>query len=80
MPRAAKYFAHVTDTSVHPENTSVLQESSSSDQEMEVQSHSFQPFKSQAQFMPPVFIPYTEGSKMDWTAMMACTIDFSSGS
>ena len=35
---------------------------------MEVQSPSFQPSTSQAQFVPPVFMSYIEGPKMDWTA------------
>ena len=34
---------------------------------MEVQSPSFQPSASQAQFVPPMFMPYIEGPKMDWT-------------
>ena len=67
MPRATKNSAHVMDTSVYPENISVPQESSSPDQEMEVQSPSFQPSTSQAQFVTPVFMPYTEGPKMDLT-------------
>ena len=49
------------------ENTSVSQESSSSHHEMEVQRQSFQPFTSQAQFVLPMFMPYIEGPKMDWT-------------
>ena len=68
MPRATENSAHITDNSVYSENTSVSQESSSSDHEMEVQSPSFQPSTSQAQFVPPMFIPYIEGPKMDWTA------------
>ena len=59
MPRATKNSAHVT-------NTSVSQEYSSSEQEMEVQNQRFQPSTSQAQFVPPMFMPYIEGSKMDW--------------
>ena len=27
----------------------------------------FQPSTSQAQFVPPMFMPYIEGPKMDWT-------------
>ena len=67
MPRATINSACVTNTSVYQENTSVSQESSSSDLEMEVQSPSFQSFTSQVQFVPPMFIPYIEGPKMDWT-------------
>ena len=53
-------------TSISQEN-SVSQESSSSDQEIEGQIPSFQPSTSQAQFVPPMFMPYIEGLKMDWT-------------
>ena len=51
------------------ENSIVSQESSSSGQEMEVQSPpSFQPSTRQAQpLVQPMFMPYIEGSKMDWT-------------
>ena len=59
MLRATKHSACVTNTSVYQENSSVSQESSNSDQEIEVQSPSFQPSTSQAQ--------YIEGPKMDWT-------------
>ena len=58
--------AHVTNTSVYQENTSVSQEFSSSEQETEMQSPSFQPSTSQAQFVPCMFMPYIEGPKMDW--------------
>ena len=40
---------------------------SSSDQEMEVQNPSFQPSTGQAQFVPPMFMPYTERPNIDWT-------------
>ena len=50
------------------ENTSVLQESSSSEQETEIQNPSLLPSSSQAQFVPPMFMPYIEGPKIDWTA------------
>ena len=66
MPRATKNFAHVMNTSVSQEN-SVSKESSSSNHKMEVQSPSFQPFTSKAQFVPPMFMPHIEGPKMDWT-------------
>ena len=66
MPRATKNLAHVMYTSVSQEN-SVSEESSCSDQVMELQSPSFQPSTSQAPFVLPMFIPYIEGSKMDWT-------------
>ena len=67
MPRPTKKSACVTETSVFQPNTSVPQESSSSDQEIEVQSGHFHPFTSQAQFMQPMFMSYIEGPKMDWT-------------
>ena len=67
MTRTAKNSAHVTNTGVYQENTSVSQERSSSEQETEMQSPSFQPHTSQAQFVSPMFMPYIEGSKMDWT-------------
>ena len=52
---------------VYQENTSVSQESSGSEQEMEVKSPSFQPFTSQSQLVPPMSMPYIEGPKMNWT-------------
>ena len=67
LTRTTKYSAHLTNTSVCQENTSISQESSTSEQEMEVQSPCFQLSTSQAQFVPPLFMPYTEGPKMDWT-------------
>ena len=49
-------------------NTSVYQESSSSEQESKRQDHpSLQPSTSQAQFVPAMFMPYIEGPKMHWT-------------
>ena len=67
MPRPTKNTVHLTNTSVFQENTSVSQESSSSDLDMEVQSPSFQPSIIQAQFVPPMFMPYIEGPKINWT-------------
>ena len=68
MPSTTK---NVMNTSVCQEENLVLQESSSSDQEMdqgmEVQSSCFQPSTSQAQFVPPMFMSYIEGPKMDLT-------------
>ena len=61
MPRATKNSACVMDTSVNQENSMISQDSSSSDQEMEVQSpECFPPSTSQPQ-------SYIEGPKMDWT-------------
>ena len=69
MPRAAKNSACVVDTSVNQETSMMSQDSSSSDQEMEVQSPQYiQPSTSQPQsFVQPMFMPYIEGQKMDWT-------------
>ena len=57
------------DTSVYQEYSMISQDSSSSDQEMEVQSPQFfSPSTSQPQsFEQPIFMPYIKGSKMDWT-------------
>ena len=64
MPNPTKNSAH----GVCQENSIVLQESSSSDVEMEVQSpQSLQPSTSQSHpFLQPMFMPYIEGPKMDW--------------
>ena len=69
MPRPTKNSACVVNTSVSQENSIVSQESSSSDVEMEVQSpQCFPPSTSQPQsFVQPMFMPYIEGPKMDWT-------------
>ena len=67
MTRTTKNSAHVINTSVSQENASVYQESSSPEQETEIQEPGLQPSKSQAQFVPAMFMPYIEGSKMDWT-------------
>ena len=64
MPRVTKHSAHVMNTSISQEN-SVSQESSNSDQEIEVQSPSFQPSTNHTQFVPPMFMPSIEGPKMD---------------
>ena len=48
-------------------NSSVYQESSSSEQEIKMQVPSLQPSTSQAQFVPAMFMPYIECPKMDWT-------------
>ena len=57
------------DTSVNQETSTMSQDSSSSDQEMEIQSpQCFPPSTGQPQsFMQLVFMPYIEGPKMDWT-------------
>ena len=67
MTRTTKNSAIETNNIVYQENTSVSQESSSSDQKIEVQSLSFQPSPSQSQFVSSMFMSYIEGPKMDWT-------------
>ena len=67
VPRATKNSAHVTTTSVYQENTQYLTSIIKLRTEMEVQIPSFQPSTSQALFVPPMFMTYVEGSKMDWT-------------
>ena len=51
--------------------SSVYQESSSSEQETKMQGPGLQPSTSQVQFVPPMFVPYIEGPKMDWKSMIA---------
>ena len=69
MLRPTNKPVHVVNTNVCQENSIVSQESSSSDVEMEVQSPQFiQPSTSQPQsFVQPMFMPYIEGPKVDWT-------------
>ena len=69
MPRSTKNSAHIIKTSVCQDISIVSQESSNSDVEMEVQSPQFvQLSTSQPQpFVQPMFMPYTEGPKLDWT-------------
>ena len=69
MPRPTKDSACVANTIVSLENSMISQESSSSDAEMDVQNpQCFQPSTSQPQsFVQPMFMPYIEGPKMDWT-------------
>ena len=63
MTRTTKNSASVTNTSV----SSVYQESSGSEQKTKMQDHpSLQPFTSQAHFVPPMFMPYIGGPKMEW--------------
>ena len=57
MSRTTKNSAHVINTSV----ASVNQESSSSEQETNMQDPSLQPSTSQTQFVSSVFMPYIEG-------------------
>ena len=67
MTRTTKNSGHVKIPVFLKKISSVSQESSSSEQETEMQSPSFQPSTSQAQFVPAMFMPYIEGPKMDWT-------------
>ena len=67
--QSKKNSACVKDTSVNQETSMNSQDPSSSDQEMEVQSpQCFPTSTSQPQsFGQPMFMPYIEGTKMDWT-------------
>ena len=64
-----KNSACVMDTSANQETLLISQDSSSSDQEMELQSPQYFPSStSQPQsFVQPMFKPYIKGPKMDWT-------------
>ena len=69
IPRPKKRSAHVANTSVFQDNPIVVQESASSDVEVDIQSPQFiQTSTSQSQpFVQPMFMPYIEGPKVDWT-------------
>ena len=69
MPRPTKNSADVHNASVSQENSLVSQESSSLRCRMDVQiPQCFQPSTGQSQpFVQPMFMPYIEVSKMDWT-------------
>ena len=69
MPRTTRNSSHVMDTSVNQETSMISQDSSSSGQEMEVQSpQCFPPSTSQPQsFVQPMFMPYIKWPKIDWT-------------
>ena len=69
MPRSTKNSACVVNTNVCQDTSIVSKESSSSDVEMEVQSPQFiQPSTNQPHpLVIPMFMPYIEGPKMDWT-------------
>ena len=69
MSRATKNSTHVMDTSVNQEISMISQDSSSSDQEIEVQiPQCFPPPTCPPQsFVQPMFMPYIKGPKMDWT-------------
>ena len=57
------------DTSVNQENSMISQDSSSSDQEMEVQSPQHFPTSTSQphSFVQPMFMPYNKEPMMDWT-------------
>ena len=67
MTRAAKNSAHVMYTGVNQETSMISQDSSGSDQEIEVQSHSVSHHLQISHIFcaTNVFMPYTEGPKMD---------------
>ena len=69
MPRATKNSVHLMDTSVNQETSMISQDSSSSDQEIEVQSPQHFPTSTSQpkSFVQPMFMPYIKGLKMDWT-------------
>ena len=67
MTRTTKHSHHMIITNFSQENSSVYQETSSSDQETEMQNPGLQPSTSQTQFVPAMYMPYLEGPKMDWT-------------
>ena len=67
MTITTKNSACVINTDVSQENSNVCQGSSSSAQETKMQDPDLQPTTSQVQFMPAMYMPYTEGPKMDWT-------------
>ena len=48
-------------------DSNLLNESSSDDDEVVLQSPQFKPSTSQAQAMQQMYMPYIEGPKMDWT-------------
>ena len=65
MTRATKKLCSCKKYQCVSRKPSVSQESSSSDQETEMQSPSLQQSTGQAQFVPAMFMPYIEGPKMD---------------
>ena len=60
MTRTTKIFAQLFYASMGQENTS-------SDQEIKIQDPGLQTSKSQAQFVPAMYMKNIEGHKMDWT-------------
>ena len=68
MPKATRKSACVTNTSENElqEDFNLSQESSS-ENEVVMQSLQFQPSTSQSQVVQPMYMPYIEGPKIDWT-------------
>ena len=67
MPEATRQTASVTNTNELQENSHPLQDSSSEDDEVVIQSPQFQPSTSQTQVVQPMNMPYIEGPRMYWT-------------
>ena len=68
MPKAMKQPVCVTNTNELQENSNPLQDSSSEDDEVVIQSPQFQPSTSQTQpVVQPMYMPYIVGPRMDWT-------------
>ena len=67
MTRTTKTSVCGINTSVSQENLGVYQGSLILEQETVMQDPSLQPSTSQTQYVPSMFMPYIEGSKMDWT-------------
>ena len=63
MPRTTRHSSYAIDNNQSQEDSSA-QEESSSEQEQD-QEVLLQP--SQAQLIPNMFMPYSDGPKMDWT-------------
>ena len=73
IPSTTENSLCAIDNNESPEDSSI-QEGLSSEQDQEV---FLQP--SQAQLIPNMFMPYTEGPKIDWTVNVVYTIDSQSG-
>ena len=60
-------MTRTTKNSAQLVNTSIYHTNSNSDQETKMQVLEQQLTTSQVQFVPPMYMPYIEGLKMDWT-------------
>ena len=74
MPKARRQSACVANTNELQENSNPLQDSSSGDDEVVIQSQQFQPSTGQTQVVQPMYMPYIEGPRMDWI-VTACITD-----